>query len=148
MKLNHRQYLLTCHICLANANGCRHEASTDTNRQTKTKLLKLNKVYFLLLLTFKVKQCQPFVVVVFILNPDPALLTTTTTTTTTIISFQFSSQITNLQSCSPELSYFSIDGSCKIQAQKGSNQRLFISTWTHSTQLFKIIPFVKPQNDT
>ena len=35
-----------------------------------------------------------------------------------------------------------------IQTQKGSNECLFIFTWTHSMQFFKEIPFVKPQNDT
>ena len=34
------------------------------------------------------------------------------------------------------------------QTQKGSNERLFILTRTHSMQVFGEIPFVKPQNDT
>ena len=32
--------------------------------------------------------------------------------------------------------------------KKGSNERLFILTGTHSMQIFGEIPFVKPQNDT
>ena len=36
----------------------------------------------------------------------------------------------------------------KIQTQKGSNERLFILTRTHSMQIFGEMPFVKPQNDT
>ena len=32
--------------------------------------------------------------------------------------------------------------------QKGSNERLFILTRTHSMQIFGEIPFIKPQNDT
>ena len=35
-----------------------------------------------------------------------------------------------------------------IQTQKGSNERLFILTQTHSMQMFGEIPFVKPQNET
>ena len=35
-----------------------------------------------------------------------------------------------------------------IQTQKGSKERLFIMTRTHSMQIFGEIPFVKPQNDT
>ena len=35
-----------------------------------------------------------------------------------------------------------------LQAQKGSNERLFILTRTHSMQIFGEIPFIKPQNDT
>ena len=34
------------------------------------------------------------------------------------------------------------------QTQKGSNEGLFILTWTHSMQIFGEIPFVKLQNDT
>ena len=34
------------------------------------------------------------------------------------------------------------------QTQKGSNKRLFILTRTHSMQMFREIPFIKPQNDT
>ena len=33
----------------------------------------------------------------------------------------------------------------KIQTQKGSNERLFILTRTHSMQIFGEIPFIKPQ---
>ena len=36
----------------------------------------------------------------------------------------------------------------KIQTQKGSNERLFIITQTHSMQIFREIPFIKPQNNT
>ena len=36
----------------------------------------------------------------------------------------------------------------KIQAQKGSNERLFVLTPTHSMHIFGEIPFIKPQNDT
>jgi len=32
--------------------------------------------------------------------------------------------------------------------QKGSNERLFILTQTHTMHIFGEIPFVKPQNDT
>ena len=35
----------------------------------------------------------------------------------------------------------------KIQTQKGSNERLFILTRTHSMHIFGEIPFMKPQND-
>ena len=35
-----------------------------------------------------------------------------------------------------------------IQTQKGSNERLFILTRTHSIHIFGEIPFIKPQNDT
>ena len=35
-----------------------------------------------------------------------------------------------------------------IQTQKGSNERLFILTQTHSMQIFGEIPSIKPQNDT
>ena len=41
-----------------------------------------------------------------------------------------------------------IIGDNGIYTQKGSNECLFIFTWIHSMQLFKEIPFVKPQNDT
>ena len=34
------------------------------------------------------------------------------------------------------------------QTYKGSNERLFILTRTHSMQIFGEIPFIKPQNDT
>ena len=37
---------------------------------------------------------------------------------------------------------------CKIETQKGSHERLFILTRTHSMQIFGEIPFIKPQNDT
>ena len=36
----------------------------------------------------------------------------------------------------------------QIQTQKGTNERLFILTRTHSMQIFGEIPFIKPQNDT
>ena len=36
----------------------------------------------------------------------------------------------------------------EIQKQKGSNERLFILTRTHSMHIFGEIPFIKPQNDT
>ena len=36
----------------------------------------------------------------------------------------------------------------KIQTQKGSNEHLFILTWTHSMQIFREIPFIEPQNNT
>ena len=36
----------------------------------------------------------------------------------------------------------------EIQTQKGSNERLFILTRTHSMHIFGEIPLVKPQNDT
>ena len=36
----------------------------------------------------------------------------------------------------------------KIQTQKGSNERLFILTRTHSVALFGEIPFMRPQNGT
>ena len=36
----------------------------------------------------------------------------------------------------------------RIQTQKGSNERLFILTQTHSMQIFGEIPFIKPQKDT
>ena len=36
----------------------------------------------------------------------------------------------------------------KIKTQKGSNERLFILTRTHSMHIFGEIPFIKPQNDT
>ena len=42
----------------------------------------------------------------------------------------------------------SVVSNFKIQTQKGSNERLFILTRTHSTHIFGEIPFVKPQNDT
>ena len=32
----------------------------------------------------------------------------------------------------------------KIQTQKGSNEHLFIITRTHSMQIFREIPFIKP----
>ena len=32
--------------------------------------------------------------------------------------------------------------------KKGSNERLFILTRTHSMQIHGEIPFIKPQNDT
>ena len=35
-----------------------------------------------------------------------------------------------------------------VQTQKGSNERLFILTRTHSIQTVGEIPFIKPQNDT
>ena len=35
-----------------------------------------------------------------------------------------------------------------IQTQKGSKERLFIMTRTRNMQIFREIPFVKPQNDT
>ena len=38
--------------------------------------------------------------------------------------------------------------SLKIQTQKGSNERLFILTQTHSITFFGEIPFIKPQNDS
>ena len=38
--------------------------------------------------------------------------------------------------------------SAVMQTQKGLNERLFILTRTHSMQIFREIPFVKPQNDT
>ena len=40
-----------------------------------------------------------------------------------------------------------IIGDNGIQTQEGSNERLFILTWTHSMQLFEEIPLVKQQND-
>ena len=36
----------------------------------------------------------------------------------------------------------------KLQTQKGSNERLFSLTRTHSMHIFGEIPFVKPLNDT
>ena len=36
----------------------------------------------------------------------------------------------------------------KIQTQKGSNERLFILTRTHSRQIVGEIPFIESQNDT
>ena len=36
----------------------------------------------------------------------------------------------------------------KIQTQKGSKERLFITARIHNIQIFWEIPFVKPQNDT
>jgi len=36
----------------------------------------------------------------------------------------------------------------KVQTQKGSNERLFILTRTHSMQILGEIPFIKQQNDT
>ena len=35
-----------------------------------------------------------------------------------------------------------------ILTQKGSNERLFLLTRTHSMQIVGEIPFMKPQNDT
>ena len=35
-----------------------------------------------------------------------------------------------------------------IKHIKGSNERLFIMTQTHSLQIFRVIPFIKLQNDT
>ena len=59
---------------------------------------------------------------------------------------------TNDEHCSPNEHYFLNDHSTmknhKIQTQKGSYERLFILTQTHSMQIFGEIPFVKPQNDT
>ena len=37
---------------------------------------------------------------------------------------------------------------CGLQTQKGSNQRLFILTRTHSMQIFGETPLIKPQNET
>ena len=42
----------------------------------------------------------------------------------------------------------SVHSELSSQTQKGSNERLFIFTRTHSTQILVEIPFVKPQNDT
>ena len=39
-------------------------------------------------------------------------------------------------------------GFLEIQTQIGSNELLFILTWTHSMQIFREMPFIKPQNDT
>ena len=36
----------------------------------------------------------------------------------------------------------------KIQTQKGSNECLFILTPTHSMHISRVIPFIKPQNNT
>ena len=36
----------------------------------------------------------------------------------------------------------------KIQTQKGSNERWFILTRTHSVNIFGEIPFIKPRDDT
>ena len=36
----------------------------------------------------------------------------------------------------------------KILTQRGSNERLFILTRTHSMHIFWEIPFIKPQKDT
>ena len=36
----------------------------------------------------------------------------------------------------------------EIQTQKGPNERLFILTRTHSMQIFRELPFIKPQNGT
>ena len=38
--------------------------------------------------------------------------------------------------------------SLEIQTRKGSNERLFNLTRTHSVHIFGEIPFIKPQNDT
>ena len=35
-----------------------------------------------------------------------------------------------------------------LQAKKGSNERLFILTRTHSMQIFGETPFIKPKNDS
>jgi len=42
----------------------------------------------------------------------------------------------------------SVHSEFSSQTQKGSKERLFIFTRTHSMQIFGEIPFVKPQNDT
>ena len=36
----------------------------------------------------------------------------------------------------------------EVQTQTGSNKHLFILTRTYSVQIFREIPFIKPQNDT
>ena len=41
-----------------------------------------------------------------------------------------------------------MNSSVIIQTPKGSNERLFILTQTHSMHIFREIPFIKQQKDT
>ena len=48
----------------------------------------------------------------------------------------------------PSMSVSLKNQSSTVENTKGSKERLFIMTQTHNLQIFGVIPFVMPQNDT